>query len=82
MERSHDKAHNGTGESQSHDASGFHTHSPGGSRKLTMKFVRVTWSKCKNKGHNARTCNGQTGTDGIGASLMSFGAYVSSGVIG
>lgn len=29
------------------------------SQKLTRKFVSVTCSKCKNKGHNARTCKGQ-----------------------
>nr|KAJ0199300.1 hypothetical protein LSAT_V11C600321330 [Lactuca sativa] len=31
------------------------------SQKLTRKFVSVTCSKCKNKGHNARTCKGKGG---------------------
>ncbi|CAI9288241.1 unnamed protein product [Lactuca saligna] len=31
------------------------------SGKLTRKFIQVTCSKCKIKGHNARTCKGQGG---------------------
>nr|KAJ0212532.1 hypothetical protein LSAT_V11C400171720 [Lactuca sativa] len=33
------------------------------SQKLTRKFVSVTCSKCKNKGHNARTCKGKGGME-------------------
>nr|KAJ0207047.1 hypothetical protein LSAT_V11C500244150 [Lactuca sativa] len=36
-------------------ASGIDVHGPGGSGKLTRKFITVTCSKCKNKGHKART---------------------------
>lgn len=32
--------------------------------KLSRKYLSVTCSKCKNKGHNARTCKGQGG-DGV-----------------
>ncbi|CAI9295789.1 unnamed protein product [Lactuca saligna] len=39
--------------SQSHVASG--------SGKLTRKFIKVTFSKCKNNGHNVITCKGQWG---------------------
>lgn len=34
---------------------------PDGVTKLTRKFVTVTCAKCKNKGHNSRTCKGQGG---------------------
>lgn len=39
-------------------------HGHDGTGKLTRKFVRVTCSKCKSKGHNARTCKGQGGING------------------
>ncbi|CAI9302964.1 unnamed protein product [Lactuca saligna] len=32
-----------------------------GVQKLTRKYVSVTCAKCKNKGHNSRTCKGQGG---------------------
>ncbi|KAI3522361.1 hypothetical protein L1887_00082 [Cichorium endivia] len=38
-----------------------HVHGPGGSGKLTRKFMKVTCSKCKVKGHNARSCKSQGG---------------------
>ncbi|XP_052621738.1 uncharacterized protein LOC128127317 [Lactuca sativa] len=41
--------------------SGSQSHIASGSGKLTRKFVHVTCSKCKIKGHNARTCKGQGG---------------------
>nr|KAJ0227649.1 hypothetical protein LSAT_V11C100003630 [Lactuca sativa] len=34
---------------------------PDGVQKLTRKYVSVTCAKCKNKGHNSRTCKGQGG---------------------
>nr|KAJ0217201.1 hypothetical protein LSAT_V11C300120200 [Lactuca sativa] len=34
---------------------------PDGVQKLTKKYVSVTCAKCKNKGHNSRTCKGQGG---------------------
>ncbi|KAI3512708.1 hypothetical protein L1887_20026 [Cichorium endivia] len=36
--------------------------SVGGVQKLTRRHVSVTCSKCKNKGHNSRTCKGQGGS--------------------
>lgn len=30
-------------------------------KSLTRKFLTVTCSKCKNKGHNSRSCKGQGG---------------------
>ncbi|CAI9261810.1 unnamed protein product [Lactuca saligna] len=54
-ERSQKKGENGNG------ASGSQTHAASGSGKLTRKFISVTCSKCKNKGHNTRTCKGQVG---------------------
>ena len=47
--------------SQIAHGSGVHGHGPAGSGKLTRKYVSVTCTKCKNKGHNARTCRGQGG---------------------
>nr|KAJ0187153.1 hypothetical protein LSAT_V11C900465110 [Lactuca sativa] len=32
-----------------------------GVQKLSRKHISVTCSKCKNKGHNSRTCKGQGG---------------------
>nr|KAJ0224043.1 hypothetical protein LSAT_V11C200090620 [Lactuca sativa] len=52
-EKSQKKGDNGASGSQSHVASG--------SGKLTRKFIKVTCNKCKNKGHNTRTCKGQGG---------------------
>ena len=62
-ERSQKKGENGNGASgsQTDGASGSQTHAASGSGKLTRKFISVTCSKCKNKGHNARTCKGQVG---------------------
>nr|KAJ0227985.1 hypothetical protein LSAT_V11C100023200 [Lactuca sativa] len=34
---------------------------PDGVQNLTRKYVSVTCAKCKNKGHNSRTCKGQGG---------------------
>ncbi|CAI9295179.1 unnamed protein product [Lactuca saligna] len=41
--------------------SGSQSNIASGSGKLTRKFIQVTCSKCKIKGHNARTCKGQGG---------------------
>nr|KAJ0185193.1 hypothetical protein LSAT_V11C900500550 [Lactuca sativa] len=41
--------------------SGSQSHIASRSGKLTRKFIQVTCSKCKIKGHNARTCKGQGG---------------------
>jgi len=37
------------------------SHKQGETFKLTRKYVPVTCRKCKNKGHNSRTCNGRGG---------------------
>ncbi|KAI3709655.1 hypothetical protein L2E82_39421 [Cichorium intybus] len=51
----------GTSGSQSRGGEQVHVHGPGGSGKLTRKFMKVTCSKCKVKGHNARSCKSQGG---------------------
>ncbi|KAL4556519.1 hypothetical protein LXL04_039175 [Taraxacum kok-saghyz] len=45
----------GSSGSQIAHGSGVHGHGPAGSGKLTRKYLSVTCTKCKNKGHNART---------------------------
>ncbi|CAI9287376.1 unnamed protein product [Lactuca saligna] len=52
-EKNQKKGNNGA------SVSGSQSHIASGSGKLTRNFIKVTCSKCKNKGHDAKTCRGQ-----------------------